>query len=128
MNGDDEKEKPVFGTQERNVEIVSVGARIAETGILKTTRYDEVMAPDGVLEKIKRIEYGRPDCDHVGIDVGGECLCHLWWCRNCASQLGNCFVCGRLTCPTCGETTVLDKNKRYHRACWRESVKRRILG
>lgn len=128
MNGDDEKETPIAGTQERKVEIVRVGARIAESGVIKITSCEETMTAEGVLERITRIEFGRPDCEHIGVEIGGRCLCGLWWCRECAGKQGNCFVCGRLICPTCGEATVLDKAKKYHKRCWRESLRRKIRG
>lgn len=125
---DDSKEKLLEGTQEKRIEIVKVGKKIAVAGIVKKTSYRENITCEGILEKITEIEFGQPHCDHVGVEIGGQCLCGLWWCRECASKQGNCFVCGRLVCPTCGEATVLDKNKKYHKACWTESVRRKMLG
>ncbi len=125
---DDQNENLMEGTTERKIEIARVGRRIAETGVIKITSYEESMTAEGVLERITTVEFGQPDCDHIGVEVGGQCLCGLWWCRDCAARQGNCHVCGRLTCPTCGESTVLDRNKRYHKACLGESIRRKILG
>jgi len=122
------KEELLEGTQEKKVEVVKVGRRIAEAGVIKVTSYEENMTSEGVLERITTVEFGQPDCDHIGVEIGGQCLCGLWWCRDCASKQGSCIVCGRLCCPTCGEATVLDKNRKYHKSCWSESVKRKILG
>ena len=123
-----DNDNPLAGTQERKVEVVRIGGRIAQTGVVKRTAYEENMTSEGVLERITTTEFGVPDCDHVGVEIGGQCLCGLWWCKDCAAKSGNCHVCGRLTCPTCGEGTILDKNKKYHKACFGESVKRKIFG
>ena len=123
----DEKEDLQFGTNQRNVQIVRVGRRIAESGVVKIVSYEENITPEGVLERITTTEFGQPDCDHVGVEIGGQCLCGLWWCRDCAAKQGNCLVCGRICCPSCSDSTVLDRNKRYHRACWAESIKRKIF-
>jgi hypothetical protein len=121
-------DNPLAGTQERKVEVVRIGGRIAQTGVVKRTAYEENMTSEGVLERITTTEFGVPDCDHVGVEIGGQCLCGSWWCKDCAAKYGNCHVCGRLTCPTCGEATILDKSKKYHKACFGESVKRKIFG
>lgn len=122
------KEDLLEGTQEKKIEIVKVGDKIAETGVIKISSYEENMTAEGVLVRITTVEFGQPDCDHIGVEIGGQCLCGSWWCRECAARQGNCHVCGRLTCPTCGESTVLDRNKRYHKACFGKSLKRKILG
>lgn len=123
-----ETDNPLAGTQERKVEVVRVGRRIAETGIVKATSYEETMTPDGTLERITTTEFGVPDCNHVAVDIGGECLCNLWWCRDCSEKHGICDVCGKVTCPTCGTSKILDKEKKIHRACFWESLRRKLFG
>ena len=128
MNGNDEQENLLEGTQERKVEIVRVGGRIAETGGIKVASYEERMTSDGTLERISTTTFHSPDCNHIGVEIGGLCLCGLWWCRACAEKYGNCEICGQLVCPTCGTTKILDKKKKYHNACFWESVKRKLFG
>lgn len=128
MKGNDDKEDLLEGTQERKVEVVRVGGRIEETGIIKATSYEEKITSEGVLERITTVSFGQPACDHVAVEIGGQCLCGLWWCRECSTRQGNCHVCGRLVCPTCGEATVLDKGKKYHKACFGESIRRKLFG
>ncbi len=128
MNGNDTNEDLLAGTQERKVETVRVGGRISETGVIKTTSYEENMTPEGILERKTTVLLCEPDCRHVGVDIGGQCLCGLWWCKDCAERHGTCEICGQLVCPTCGTTKILDKSKKYHRACFWESVKRKLFG
>jgi hypothetical protein len=121
-------DNPLAGTQERKVEVVRVGGRIAQTGVVKRTSYEENMTPEGVLERITTTEFGEPDCHHVGVDIGGQCLCGLLWCKACAEKHGTCEVCGELLCPNCGETAFFDKSKKRHKACFWEAVRRKIFG
>jgi hypothetical protein len=128
MNEDKFDELPMTGSQEKKTETVRVGGRISETGVVKRTSYEENVTEEGTLERLTTVEFGQPDCDHVGVDIGGQCLCGLWWCRECAAKNGNCHVCGRLVCPVCGRETVMDKNKKYHKACFWKAVKRKLFG
>lgn len=126
MNEDNLEENSVIGTQERKVEEVRVGKKITETGVLKRTSYEENMTSEGVLERIHTTEFGEFDCQHVGVDIGGQCPCGRTLCRACAEKNGVCFVCGQILCSSCLRETVLDKSKRYHRQCFWESVKRKF--
>ncbi len=129
MNEDDKEQGILGGTQERKIEIVRVGGKISETGILKTTVYEEKFNDEGAMERISNVTMGVADCGHVGIEAGGKCpVCGKWYCKECAARYGTCFVCGGVACPNCSESTVLDKNKRYHKACFKEAVKRKLLG
>lgn len=123
MNGDDKNENVIEGTTERKTEIVRVGNRI-----IKTSIYEEQINEEGVLER-RNIEEKTPlDCGHVE-NPAGECpVCHRFFCQVCVSRHGTCFVCGGVACPTCSDSTVLDKDKKYHRTCFWESVRRKILG
>jgi len=124
----DRNEEVLLGTNQRKKEIVKVGRPITETGVIKVTSYEEKITPEGVLERITTVEFGQPDCGHVGREIGAQCpICQRWYCRECSEKYGICYVCGGLACPHCSDSTVLDKNKRYHRACWKESIRRKIF-
>jgi hypothetical protein len=127
MSDIDFNETPIAGSNERKTEVVRVGRRIAETGVVKATSYEERITPDGTLERVTTTEFGVPDCHHVGVEIGGQCLCGLWWCKACSDLLGTCAVCGRLVCPSCGKAKILDKTKKYHRACFWRSVLMKIF-
>jgi hypothetical protein len=120
---DDTRESFKGGTTERSVEITRIGQRV-----MSRTVQEEQMNQDGVLEKRKVEEITQLDCGHIG-HAAGECpVCHRLFCQACVNQHGICFVCGGVACPNCSVSTVLDKNRRYHKVCWPESVKRKIFG
>ena len=129
---DEEKdalEDVIEGTGERRIEIVRVGERVSATGTIKTSEQEDRFTKGGVLERISRVTIGLPDCNHVGIEIGGQCpVCHRYFCRACVERFGTCFVCGGVACPTCSVSTILDKEKRYHKACFGEAVLRKLLG
>lgn len=120
---EDLRKNLIKGTQERRTEVLRIGSRVVKVAI-----YEEQIDEEGVLERKNVDERSQLDCGHMG-NVGGVCSeCNRYFCEECAKQYGTCFVCGALACPNCSESTVLDKNKRYHKSCWLESVKRKIFG
>ena len=127
---DDEKEKDdlLSGTSERKIDVLKVGDILSKAGTIKITSSEERITGEGILERVTNTAICVCNCGHLNSEVGGQCLCGLWWCRNCAEKFGNCIVCGKLCCPNDSDSTILDRNKRYHKACWLESVKRKIFG
>ncbi len=125
----DSLEDILEGTSERRIEIVRVGGRISDTRIIRTSEQQDRITGEGALERVSHVTIGLPDCNHVGIDIGGQCpVCQRWFCKECVSRYGTCFVCGGVACPTCSVSTILDKEKRYHKACFGEAVLRKLLG
>lgn len=126
MSGENEKDV-LPGTQIRKIDITRIGKRIAESGIIRVSSFREVVGDDGVLERINEVEFGRPDCEHIGVEIGGPCLCGLWWCRECIKKegYGTCCVCGKIFCPSCGEIALKDAERQYHRECWPDFMRAR---
>lgn len=111
------------GPSERNVARTRTGSRVTRTQVT-----EEGITPEGVMQKRQVDERPCMACGHLDAEAGGECLCGRVWCKKCVEKMGFCFVCGRLCCPSCGVRTVLDRNKWYHKACFREALKRKIFG
>lgn len=111
------------GTSERKIHVVKVGDRI-----VKTTISEEQITNEGVVVRKDLEEVTALDCGHLE-NVGGRCpVCMRFFCSGCVSRFGTCFVCGGVACPTCSQSTILDREKKYHKACWLESIRRKIFG
>jgi len=72
MSRDNQNEDIISGITERRIEVVRVGRRIAESGVIKTASYEESMTQEGVLERISTIELHRLDCEQVARDMEGR--------------------------------------------------------
>lgn len=120
---DRNKKNFLEGTTERKIDIVRVGNRV-----VKTVVTEEHVDNEGVLVRKNIEEIVQADCGHVE-NVGGQCpVCQRYFCKACVERFGTCFVCGGIACPSCSESTVLEKNKKYHMVCWPESIRRKIFG
>ena len=113
----------VSGTLIRRTTEVRIGGRL-----VRAKTHEERADEEGVIATEEQDELFTLDCGHVG-EVGGRCsACSRLICRECASRLGTCSVCGGVMCGECAETSVLDRDKRYHRACFWEGVLRKLFG